>query len=117
MTSRATKGPPAKKKKKGPNWPLQGSGVPGHLVHLSGLPVDATLQEVADLVGTFGKNTIHLLAPPPEGWNRAMCDRKVRYWISSPKPVTTLTTYRKVLNWVSTPKPVTTLTTDRKDTF
>ncbi|KAJ3614547.1 hypothetical protein NHX12_018119 [Muraenolepis orangiensis] len=56
-TDTATTGPPAKKNK-GPKWAPQGSG---HLVLLSNLPVDASIQEVADLVGTFGKNTIVLV--------------------------------------------------------
>ena len=51
--------------------------------------MDATLQEVADLVGTFGKNTINLLAPPEER-SRAMSERKVLNWLSSTKPVNML---------------------------
>lgn len=77
LVSQVTKAPPAKKKKKGPKWPPQGSGVSGRFIHLTQLPVDATLQEVADLVGTFGKNTINLMAPSSEEKGRAPTERKV----------------------------------------
>ncbi|CAK6971659.1 uncharacterized protein LOC128366986 [Scomber scombrus] len=60
------KPPPAKKKKKMMIPASQGSYVSQRLVYLSGIPKDASEQEVTDLVGSFGKINNVVLMPCSE---------------------------------------------------
>lgn len=62
----SAKPPPAKKKKKIMTPVSQGSSVADRLVYLSGIPEDASEQEVTDLVGSFGKINNVVLMPCSE---------------------------------------------------
>lgn len=61
----SAKPPPAKKKKKVVT-PAQDSSVADRLVYLTGIPNDASEQEVTDLVGSFGKINNVILMPCSE---------------------------------------------------
>ncbi|XP_041838440.1 zinc finger protein 638 [Melanotaenia boesemani] len=65
-TKTSVKPPPAKKKKKVVTPASQSSGVADRLVYLTGIPMDATEQEVTDLVGSFGKINNVILMPCSE---------------------------------------------------
>ncbi|XP_051801359.1 zinc finger protein 638-like isoform X2 [Acanthochromis polyacanthus] len=60
------KPPPAKKKKKAATPASQDSSVADRLVFLTGIPKDASEQEVTDLVGSFGKINNVILLPCSE---------------------------------------------------
>ncbi|XP_041640582.1 zinc finger protein 638-like [Cheilinus undulatus] len=60
------KAPPAKKKKKAVTSSSQDSSVADRLVYLTGIPKDASEQEVTDLVGSFGKINNVILMPCSE---------------------------------------------------
>ncbi|XP_051242342.1 zinc finger protein 638 isoform X1 [Dicentrarchus labrax] len=62
----STKPPPAKKKKKIVTPASQDSSVADRLVYLTGIPKDASEQEVTDLVGFFGKINNVILMPCSE---------------------------------------------------
>uniref|UniRef100_UPI003AAE5D47 zinc finger protein 638-like n=1 Tax=Centroberyx gerrardi TaxID=166262 RepID=UPI003AAE5D47 len=62
----SAKPPPAKKKKKVAT-PSQSSTAAARLVYLTGIPADASEQEVTDLVGSFGKINNVVLMPGCEG--------------------------------------------------
>ncbi|KAM7418332.1 hypothetical protein PAMA_015789 [Pampus argenteus] len=63
----SAKPPPTKKKKKIMTPSSQGSSVAGRLVYLTGVPKDASEQEVTDLVGSFGKiNNVILMSSSEE---------------------------------------------------
>ncbi|KAK2815487.1 hypothetical protein Q5P01_025954 [Channa striata] len=59
----AAKPPPAKKKKKMVTLGSQDRSVADRLVYLTGIPKDASEQEVTDLVGSFGKINNVILIP------------------------------------------------------
>ncbi|XP_071360149.1 zinc finger protein 638-like isoform X2 [Trachinotus anak] len=65
-TDTFAKPPPAKKKKKMATPASQDSSVPDRLVYLTGIPNDASEQEVTDLVGSFGKINNVILMPCSE---------------------------------------------------
>ncbi|XP_073333079.1 uncharacterized protein [Pagrus major] len=65
-TKTTAKPPPAKKKKKLGPLGSQDSSVADRLVYLTGIPKDATEQEVTDLVGSFGKINNVILMPCSE---------------------------------------------------
>ncbi|KAM8773265.1 uncharacterized protein AB9X84_015129 isoform 2-T2 [Acanthopagrus schlegelii] len=65
-TKMTAKPPPAKKKKKLGTLGSQDSSVADRLVYLTGIPKDATEQEVTDLVGSFGKINNVILMPCSE---------------------------------------------------
>ncbi|XP_034543401.1 zinc finger protein 638-like isoform X2 [Notolabrus celidotus] len=62
----SVKPPPAKKKKKVVTPAAQDSSVADRLVYLTGIPKDASEQEVTDLVGSFGKINNVILMPCSE---------------------------------------------------
>lgn len=62
----AVKSLPIKKKKKVVAPVSQGAPFADRLVYLTGIPVDATEQEVTDLVGSFGKINNVILLPCSE---------------------------------------------------
>ncbi|XP_060908904.1 zinc finger protein 638-like [Labrus mixtus] len=62
----SAKPPPAKKKKKVVTPASQDSSVANRLVYLTGIPKDASEQEVTDLVGSFGKINNVILMPCSE---------------------------------------------------
>ncbi|XP_030580465.1 zinc finger protein 638-like [Archocentrus centrarchus] len=62
----SAKPPPPKKKKKMVTPPSQDSSVADRLVYLTGIPEDASEQEVTDLVGSFGKINNVILMPSCE---------------------------------------------------
>uniref|UniRef100_A0A3Q2PNA1 RNA-binding protein 20-like n=1 Tax=Fundulus heteroclitus TaxID=8078 RepID=A0A3Q2PNA1_FUNHE len=66
-TKTACKSLPVKKKKKAAAPPSQGLSFADRLVYLTGIPVDATEQEVTDLVSSFGKINNVILLPCSEG--------------------------------------------------
>ncbi|KAA8594410.1 hypothetical protein FQN60_011545 [Etheostoma spectabile] len=63
---RSAKLPPAKKKKKVMTPAFQDLSVGDRLVYLTGIPKDASEQEVTDLVGSFGKINNVILMPCSE---------------------------------------------------
>ncbi|XP_034749834.1 zinc finger protein 638-like [Etheostoma cragini] len=63
---RSAKLPPAKKKKKVMTPAFQDLSVADRLVYLTGIPKDASEQEVTDLVGSFGKINNVILMPCSE---------------------------------------------------
>ncbi|XP_026215735.1 zinc finger protein 638-like isoform X2 [Anabas testudineus] len=63
---KSAKSPQAKKKKKVVTQPSQEWFVADHLVYLTGIPNDASEQEVTDLVGSFGKINNVILMPCSE---------------------------------------------------
>ncbi|KAM6941936.1 uncharacterized protein PEZ65_003905 isoform 4-T4 [Lycodopsis pacificus] len=65
-TKTSAKLPPAKKKKKPVTPASQDSSVADRLVYLTGIPKDASEQEVTDLVGSFGKINNVILMPCSE---------------------------------------------------
>ncbi|XP_074484176.1 uncharacterized protein LOC141763615 isoform X1 [Sebastes fasciatus] len=65
-TKTSAKLPPAKKKKKMVTPASQDSSVADRLVYLTGIPKDASEQEVTDLVGSFGKINNVILMPCSE---------------------------------------------------
>ncbi|XP_036927949.1 zinc finger protein 638-like [Acanthopagrus latus] len=65
-TKTTAKPQPAKKKKKLGTLGSQDSSVADRLVYLTGIPKDATEQEVTDLVGSFGKINNVILMPCSE---------------------------------------------------
>ncbi|XP_054461246.1 zinc finger protein 638-like [Anoplopoma fimbria] len=65
-TKTSAKLPPAKKKKKLGTPVAQDSSVADRLVYLTGIPKDASEQEVTDLVGSFGKINNVILMPCSE---------------------------------------------------
>ncbi|KAM9363183.1 uncharacterized protein ABDE67_013971 isoform 2-T2 [Symphorus nematophorus] len=65
-TDASAKPPPAKKKKKVVTPSSQDSSVADRLVYLTGIPKDASEQEVTDLVGSFGKINNVILMPCSE---------------------------------------------------
>ncbi|XP_031723012.1 zinc finger protein 638-like isoform X2 [Anarrhichthys ocellatus] len=65
-TKTSAKLPPAKKKKKLVTPASQDSSVADRLVYLTGIPKDASEQEVTDLVGSFGKINNVILMPCSE---------------------------------------------------
>ncbi|XP_070832763.1 zinc finger protein 638-like isoform X2 [Chaetodon trifascialis] len=62
----SAKPPPAKKKKKTVALASQDSSVADRLVYLTGIPKDASEQDVTDLVGSFGKINNVILMPCSE---------------------------------------------------
>uniref|UniRef100_A0A3B5BE80 Zinc finger protein 638-like n=1 Tax=Stegastes partitus TaxID=144197 RepID=A0A3B5BE80_9TELE len=62
----SAKPPPAKKKKKVVTPASQDSSIADRLVYLTGIPKDASEQEVTDLVGSFGKINNVILMPCSE---------------------------------------------------
>ncbi|XP_019939414.2 zinc finger protein 638-like isoform X2 [Paralichthys olivaceus] len=66
VTDTAVKPPPAKKKKKMVTPASQYSSVAERLVYLTGIPKDASEQEVTDLLGSFGKINNVILMPCSE---------------------------------------------------
>ncbi|GAA6228710.1 zinc finger protein 638-like [Lates japonicus] len=66
MTKMSVKPPPAKKKKKTVTPASQDSSIADRLVYLTGIPNDASEQEVTDLVGSFGKINNVILMPCSE---------------------------------------------------
>ncbi|XP_028265849.1 zinc finger protein 638-like [Parambassis ranga] len=60
------KPPPAKKKKKAATPASQNSSAANRLVYLTGIPKDASEQEVTDLAGSFGKINNVILMPCSE---------------------------------------------------
>ncbi|XP_068582772.1 zinc finger protein 638-like isoform X1 [Cebidichthys violaceus] len=65
-TKTSAKLPPAKKKKKLVTPASQDTSVADRLVYLTGIPKDASEQEVTDLVGSFGKINNVILMPCSE---------------------------------------------------
>lgn len=62
----SAKPPPAKKKKKVVSPPSQDLSIAGRLVYLTGIPKNASEQDVTDLVGSFGKINNVILMPCSE---------------------------------------------------
>lgn len=62
----AVKNLPVKKKKKVAGPASQGMPLADRLVYLTGIPIDATEQEVTDLVSSFGKINNVILLPCSE---------------------------------------------------
>uniref|UniRef100_A0A096M9Z7 Zinc finger protein 638-like n=2 Tax=Poecilia formosa TaxID=48698 RepID=A0A096M9Z7_POEFO len=65
-TTKAAKNLPVKKKKKVAGPASQGAPFADRLVYLTGIPIDATEQEVTDLVSSFGKINNVILLPCSE---------------------------------------------------
>lgn len=77
------KPPPAKKKKKIVTSASQDLSVAERLVYLTGIPKDASEQEVTDLVGSFGKINNVILMPCSEEENKKGEGQKVLHDVYS----------------------------------
>lgn len=86
LFGKSAKPPPAKKKKKTVTPASQDSqSVANRLVYLTGIPEDASEQEVTDLVGAFGKINNVILMPCSEESEKGQGQKvrlKCQMWVS-----------------------------------